>query len=159
MRSSNPGIPTIQICQLPGIGACEGFAFEEGIDFLKIIVMEQDIVVSACRRIHDRVWKVAKTIVVQWVRVQRGEMIHPHAICAKQAADLTHERSTPAMANQVQRQLGDGMAAQFRNKIGLHENRSEESGDLKSAGAVVRDLPPIELDEDLSGIGSGGQGA
>jgi hypothetical protein len=124
--------------------------------------VKEDILIGRARGIHHLVGEeIQREIsVIQRMRIERGQMVHPDSVRPQQTAGFTHHRTAPAVADQMQWQLTQGVAVQFGNEIGAAQHRVQHAGDLIGiVSLAVRELAPIESDEDLAGIRGGGRSA
>jgi len=99
---------------------------------------------------------ILETIVVERMRVQRGELINPDTVGPEDITNLRHQRTPATMANQMNGKFHQRMTVQVRNRVRLRQHIAGDPGDVGGAD-VVRcgtsgHLTPIEFDHYLAGV-------
>lgn len=149
-------IGPVQIRQAPHIRARHRLAAHQGVDVLPVIIVEQHVHIRVRWRIHRTADQPIprKFRVVQRMRVQRGQVIHPDAVRAQQPAHLAQQRPAATVPDEVQWKFRQRMSAQFGNKIRAQQRRQHARRHLKRVvGIPVRRRAPIQLDDHRAGIG------
>src|SRR5205814_10262644 len=79
-------------------------------------------------------------------------MVHPDALRPQEAGHLAHKGTAATMTNKMNRQLGQGLATQLWNEIGLQQSWNNSGRHVIGAVTVVGKLSPIEFYDNLSGV-------
>ena len=128
MIRSEARVATSEVRLLPPKRACSQFAVNEQVSVLVVAVCKKDILIDASRgidcRVQDPIERL-KAIVVQWLGIQRGDMINPDPVCAENPTQLTHEGAAPTVPHEVNWQLCQGMTTKLWNKVRRSQGRRQ----------------------------------
>src|SRR5439155_25990845 len=91
MRCGRAAVAAVQIGQLPHVSSGNGFAVDDKIQVLKIVVMEEDVLIGAGGRVDDGVREIGEAVIVQWVWIQSREVIDPNTVCANKLAEFANQ--------------------------------------------------------------------
>src|SRR5262245_48903903 len=95
-------ITSRKIGQKPAVRASNGFTVRINIAVLPVVIVKQNIRERFNGRVGDsRGKRIEKSVIVQRMRIECREMIHPDAVRCETMTDLEDQRSTATVADQV----------------------------------------------------------
>src|ERR1041385_6899225 len=112
MFTREPGVAVHQVCKKSIVGTRDELTMRIPAVILVIIVSEKNISIDNQWCVGDNQERIIVSTIVDRMRIERRDLVHPDALHSEQFAHFANDRSATAVADQMNRQLRKRMATE-----------------------------------------------